>query len=100
MADEGGPILQKIAGLEGIQFAGPVERLRKVHFQQAGDAVGMANAVVDEFSPVFGQYLQPASFHGIGNPGAEAARCKRSKSIRSSASEGSSLAPLTGKASR
>src|SRR5207248_2812230 len=40
---QSGPALQEVTRLDGVQVTGPIECLRKIHFQQAGDAIGMAD---------------------------------------------------------
>ena len=71
MAERAGHFSRKSQDCRVPKLTGPVQGLRKIHFQEARDPVGVPDAVVDEFAPVFGQELQPTRFHRVGEPGPE-----------------------------
>ena len=95
-----GPLDEKVARLARVERADPVEGLREILFQQAGEPVGQAAAQIDELAPVLGSSWSLRAMTVSGRQGRSWSRCLRSRSKSKAASVGSSLAPLGWKAWR
>ena len=68
---QGRPLPQKVARLPRVEGADPVEGLREILFEEAGDPVREAAPKVDEFPPVLAEQLELARRDRIRVPGPE-----------------------------
>ena len=68
---QGRPLLQEIAPLHGRHVADPVQGLREILLQQAGQAVAQRHALVDQLAPLLAEELQRARLGRVRLPGAD-----------------------------